>query len=525
MIKVIRERFFRKKVLYTICFILFNIIDFVRHTQQEIWWGPIVNFTGILMLIISLSSYKLEEIMCRFFYIWSCVSGVLLALCTVWSGEHIMGIYKWTVFTAIINIWLIGILAHRVVKKVFVEKEIKIKWNITACLAIVMVIFMMLSPYRAVWPVWFLTVFGLFYLTKFESKDFMDLQESMVDGIIIAFFILQIYAYGFRPFDVDRYMGAFSNSNMTALHFLVTYVAVLIKIHFLEMGERAKKWRYLFWVGAAVILDFQILTMTRTAWVVSLVITVLFGVMVMKKIWKQSWNTVLVKGIGLAAGVFIFFPVIFATVRWLPTVLHHPVWYEGEWNENKVHSYDPADSEKYTDFDEFTGGILNRLKIWGRTNNPLVLKVQAKEAPNDYFITLEGPENLTASLRIRLTIYKAYLRDLNWQGHKKTEGHYRIYNEFGAHTFVWHPQNLWIQIIYYYGIPAGILSLVLFMLILGKQIYVVLNNKDSSRFIPLLVSVTFSMYGLMEVVWIIGQLILILFLFTQHPQFMEENEI
>lgn len=525
MIKAIREKIFRKKILYTICFILLSIIDFVRHTQQEVWWGPIVNCIGILLLIISLSAYKLKELMCRFSYIWLCLSAVLLALCTVCPGEHIMGIYKWTVFTAIINIWLIGILAHRVAIKIFIEKEIKIRWNITACLAIIMVIFMMLSPYHAVWPVWFLAVFGLFYLTKFNNKDFMDLKEAMADGIIIAFFILQIYAYGFRPFDVERYIGAFSNSNMTALHYLVTYLAILIKIHFIVLNRSSRKWRYLFWAGAAVLLDFQILTMTRTAWVVSFVITGLFGVIVIKKIWKEDWNSVLVKGIGLMAGMFIFFPVIFSTVRWLPTILHHPVWYEGEWSERKVHSFDPADSEKYTNFNEFTGKILDRLKIWERINNPLVLKVQAKEMADEYFITLEGPQNLTRSLRIRLTIYKAYLRDLNWQGHKKTEGHYTIYSEVGAHTFVWHPQNLWIQIIYYYGIPAGILSLVLFVLILGKQIHGALNNKDSSRFIPLFVSITFLMYGLMEVVWIIGQLILILFLFIQHPQFLEENEI
>lgn len=524
MIKDIKGKFIRKKVLYTICFILFSIIDFVRHTQQEVWWGPIVNCTGILMLIISLSAYKLEELMCRFSYIWSCISAVLLALCAVWPGEHIMGIYKWTVFTAMINIWLIGILAYGVVKKVFIERDIKIKWNITACLAIAMVIFMMLSPYRAVWPVWFLAVFGLFYLTKFESKDFMDLQEAMVDGIIIAFFILQIYAYGYRPFDVDRYVGAFSNSNMTALHYLVTYTAVLIKIHFLVMKEKAKKWRYLFWAGAAVILDFQILTMTRTAWAVSFVITVLFGVIVIKKIWKQSWNSVLVKGIGLTASMFIFFPVIFATVRWLPTVLHHPVWYEGEWREEKVHSFDPADSEKYTDFDEFMGDVLKRLKILGVINNPFVLKVQAEEWQR---VPLEGPENLTLSLRMRRTIYKAYLDELNWTGHEKTEGHYVIVDMIlGTDVFVWHPQNAWIHIIYYYGIPTGILCLALFGLILGKQIYGVVKGENRSyAFIPLFFSIIFLMYGLMEVVWIIGQLILTLFLFVQHPQFGEKNEM
>lgn len=54
----IKEYMFRKKILYTICFIILGIIDFVRHTQQEVWWGPMVNCTGILLLIIVLSQYK-----------------------------------------------------------------------------------------------------------------------------------------------------------------------------------------------------------------------------------------------------------------------------------------------------------------------------------------------------------------------------------------------------------------------------------------------------------------------------------
>lgn len=526
MIEVNKTRISGKKLLYTVCFAFLGMIDFIRHTQQENWWGPIVNCTGIVIMIITLSAYKLKELRCRFSYIWSGILSVLLALCAIWPKQHLEGIYKWTAFTAIINIWLIGILAYRVLTGIFVKKDIKIKWDTISILAILLVLFMMLSPYHAVWPVWFLAVFSLFYLTEFDRSDFKDLQKAMADGIIITFFILQIYAYGFRPFDVNRYIGAFSNSNMTALHYVVTYLAILIEIYILTLNRKAKKWRYLFWAGAAIILDFQILTMTRTAWVVSMFITIVFGVVVVKKIGRQSWAGVLVKGIALGMAVLIFFPLVFAAARWFPTILHHPIWYEGEWGEEKVHSFDPADSEKYTDFNEFMEDILGRLQILRSIDNGLVMHVQAKETVEYPVISLEGPENLTKSLRIRLTIYKAYLGELTWRGHKKIEGHYTIFNENGAHMFVWHPQNLWIYIIYYYGIPAGTFLLVLFILILKKQICMAAANKrENFAFISLLVSIAFLMYGLMEIVWIIGQLILTLFLFVQHPQFFRENKV
>lgn len=520
MLKAIKETMFRKKTLYTICFIMLGMIDFVRHTQQEMLWGPAVNCAGILLLVITASQYKLKELKCCFSYIWSGGSVVLLFLTALWQEDHFLGVYKWTVFTAVINVWLIGILLYRIFKKIFVEKTIRVRWNALSILGIVLAICMMLSPYRAVWPVWFLSIFGLFYLTRFERTDFFELMEAMVDGTIMTFFGLQIYAYGHRPFDDPRYLGAFSNSNMTALHYLMTYTAILLKLHFLEIKGCARKWKLFSFVGAAGLLDFQILTMTRTAWVISVVITVLFGTVVVKKIWLKSWKVVLGRAAALGLCVLVLFPVVFASVRWLPPLRHHPIWYAGEWNENKVHSFDPPDSEKYTDFDEFMGDILERLKIIGSIDNPLVLKVQAAENMEYRPLTVSGSEHLTQSLQIRFTIYKGYLEDLNWVGHGKAEGHY-IIPDLG--TFVWHPQNVWIQVAYYYGIPAGVLFLVLTILILVKQVRAVLRQKQNVyAFVPLFISIIFFMYGMMEIVWIIGQFILFLFLFALHPQFGEK---
>lgn len=517
----VKESLLRKKTLYTICFIFLGMIDFVRHTQQESWWGPIVNCTGILLMVIVLSKYKPKDLLCRFSWVWTGISVIMLISVVLWRDEHIFGIYRWTAFTAVLNIWLIGILAYRTMKNVFVEKSVQIKWNAVIIFAIAMVFFMMLSPYHAVWPLWFLSIFGLFYLTHFNKADFGDLREAMADGTIVVFLILQIYAYGYRPFDVDRYMGAFSNSNMTALHYLVTYTAVLFKLHFLTVKEGTKKWKMVFFVLAAGLLDFQLLTMTRTAWIVSAVITVLFGLLVVRRLWKKNRKAVLGRGIALGLCTLLLFPGVFATVRWLPAMWHHPVWYAGEWAEYKVHSFDPADSEKYTDFDEFMAGILKRLGIAGIIHNPLVLKAQAAGNAEYQKVPLSGPENLTTSLRIRFTIYKAYLNELNWTGHGKQEGHYIITDtKPKLHTFVWHPQNVWIQVAYYYGIPAGILFFLLSVLILRKQIDIIAKNReDKYAFIPLFISIIFMMYGFTELVWTIGQFILFLFLFVQHPQF------
>lgn len=68
-----KNRLNKKRILYTICFTLLGIIDFTRFTQQQSVWGPLVNCSGILLLIMVAGAYKLQEFSNRFTYIWSVV--------------------------------------------------------------------------------------------------------------------------------------------------------------------------------------------------------------------------------------------------------------------------------------------------------------------------------------------------------------------------------------------------------------------------------------------------------------------
>ncbi|MDE5892074.1 MAG: hypothetical protein K2H45_04010, partial [Acetatifactor sp.] len=205
-------------------------------------------------------------------------------------------------------------------------------------------------------------------------------------------------------------------------------------------------------------------------------------------------------------------------VRWLPTILHHPIWFLDEYSIDKVHSFDPADSWKYIELDEFLETLLGR--VWGtfqasRIQNPFVLVVRAQEDINRT-IELVGPEDMDPSLNIRLSIFKAYLEDLNLLGHTQYEGHYQIE---GYDYMSWHAQNVWLQAAYYYGIPTGVLFLLLTVLLLRKHYRGMKAHPDNAYgIIPLFICLLFFGYGLMEIVWNIGQLILFLFFFVQHPQ-------
>lgn len=234
---------------------------------------------------------------------------------------------------------------------------------------------------------------------------------------------------------------------------------------------------------------------------------------------EKQWKVIVVRAFALGLCVISLFPVAYSVVRWLPSLRHHPIWYADEWSEDKVHSFDPPDSEKYTSFDEFMDLLLDRAHIINSVRNVFVLRAYAAEKDYDRIIEWSGPENLTRTLRIRLAIYRAYLEDLNWLGHDAYSGHYYIAD---LYYYVWHPQNVWIQVAYYYGIPAGVLFLILTIVIFIKQMYVVIKQKRNIyAVIAFLFSLIFFIYGLTEVVWIVGQFVLFMFLFVQHPQFSD----
>ena len=135
-------------------------------------------------------------------------------------------------------------------------------------------------------------------------------------------------------------------------------------------------------------------------------------------------------------------------------------------------------------------------------------------------VVIEKAEEIDAewikdpALRIRMTIYKAYLDDMTWVGNPRGTGYYEIYE--GYHS--WHAQNLWLQIAYYYGIPAGILLVILTGMLSIYHFKKMMKNKENPyAIIPFFLCVIYFVFGLMEVVWNTGQLILFLMFFVHMP--------
>ncbi len=518
---------FTKRRLYLVCFMALGLIEFLRATQAGNVWKAAANCTGLVMMALIFSAVPLKELTDRFnvIYVLLCAAA-MITVHFYWlshRGEILWGQAQ----TAVLNICWMGIALRYFFRKVIAEKKISLRPGLTGWLWIALSVSMIASVSERWWPLWFFLMFGCFYLTEFSGEDREALWDGMIDGTILAFFAVQIYAYGFRPYDELRYKGAFSNSNMMALYYLIVYLMCLFRLHLLEMKKEGWGWKSFFLLGAGGMLSFQLFTMCRTAWIASFVVTVLYGIFVMRGIWRMRWRGILCRGCALVLAAAVTFLPVYGTIRWLPTILHHPVWYEGEYAVDKVHSFDPPTSEKYVKLEDFMdalfGRILRTLDIVQR-GDPFVLRVHAAEDMDkmERVELVEASWTEDTALRIRLTIYKAYWDNLNWFGHGLSEGYFIIGDE---DYFSRHAQNLWLQMAYTHGIPAGILSVALSIVLLYAQGRNMMRRKDNPyAVIPFFVCVVFMVFGLMEIVWNPGQLIMFLVFFVQHPQIMEQQK-
>lgn len=521
-------RRFLRKMPYLFCFALLNLVDFIFHTYNGDVKDVVVNFPILILLVIIAMEYPLRAFQSIFTLLCTLAGAVVLAIIFFMHQSSYFGMYAPGFALMVISIWGLCCLA-KVILLPWIKDGANLK-NLSpaAWIWIAMTACMTLSRCGTLWQVLYLAAFAMFFLTKYTAEKRQRLVEGMIDGTILFFFCLQIYAYGFRPYDEVRYKGAFTNCNINALHYLMVYLMILFKLHILHLRKAKIGWKLFYFLGAGGMLCFLVMTMGRTAWMVAIIITSCYGVFVMKTIWKEKWSGILLRGAALCLTFLLMFPAVFGTVRWLPTILHHPVWCGGEYGEWRVHSWDPADSEKYVELDEFLGVFFHRIGGTLRTSYNQEEKVRivpVRTEPEAYLTTednsenevpLEGWDGMDESLRFRLTIAKNFLADLRLLGHHSTDGHFHVK---GTDYTIWHAQNVWLQMAYYYGIPAGILFIILtyFMLRAGIILFRRGENKEFC-IIPIFLMMAFFLYGTMELVWLNGQLILFLVFFAQWPE-------
>lgn len=557
--KLIRHK---KDILYTACFLGLVLVDWARSNTPGNVWAVAVNCGGLLLGAMVLANFSWGNkfgrktlpncslvqrhgqachmrgnLSARFLagygiaWLLGSVAGYILWLKA--PGQ----IYQWQYITGVLNAGWIGLLLLQMlldkINALRSGQKIPLRFGIVTIAAVLwalMTFFMMFSPSGHLWVLWYFGMFFLFYSLEFTKKEIKSLWNGMANGIILGFFVLQIFAFGFRPYDDVRYRGAYINCNMNALFYLVTYAMVLYRLHDLKLREPERKAKLfckaLWYFLAGGLLGFTFFTLSRTAILAAAVVTAVYGAVMSLAVYKTGMGKMLKQWLILGACFLISFPLIYLTIRYLPTVLHHPVWLVGEYAETKVHSYDPADSDKYVSMDEFLEeafgrlnyrGILDKLESVGSmtvyAKNRILEESDAVNATSGS----QEPEPLLPreewadSGKVRMAIYRNYWERLNLWGHSAEEGHVRITQGY----YAWHAQNVFLQIAFFYGAPAGLFFTVLVVLTGILAFKKALRSRESEAVLPLLVWLVFVAFGLLEVVWNPGQLVLILFFLVQ----------
>lgn len=556
-----------RSLLYMLCFFALCVIDQRIKTCSGLdgLIETFRNLTGVVIALLILSHYRWSE-----FKAYRTPYLILSGLCAVGGTAAIVYGSQRAVFlnaflTAVLDVILFCfILMHTFIAVIIEKRRPALKKSFLAVWAVMMAL-MMISRSNYLWPFCFFVMFGCFYLTDFTKDERGDMLQGLLNGVILGFFVLQGLCFVFRPFDRVRYQGIYHNSNLNALFYLAVLAAVLGKILYVYKKDTGRAIKIFYWLGAGVVLSFLFLSIGRAAWVAAFFMVLIFlwsmnKLLLNKRFWKNAGILIL--------SFLLMFPVCFSAARYLPAVFHHPIWFWGEYEPERVHSYDPWNVWKYVELDEFLDAAMGRItdsfkNLWEHTNMGRQSQGTSVELPEgeenaageliaagetdrdgeggsapageadredapvsvgetdreDEFLP-EGAdepaqtpvlsdEQGTDSFLVRKTIYTYYAKRLNFRGHPESEQGFQLTENY----HIGHAHNIFLQ----YGTDFGIQVMVLFAVLIVwgalRLRRAFLRTRDMEKPVYLLYLLIPVLFGMFEYAWGTGSLsIALLFL-------------
>lgn len=501
-----------KSIFYTLIILFLCIVDQRRGSASGQVQFIFVNLAGAAICLLMFSAYKIKEFWKLPYWIWTILFGIGAIAVTYLRGESI--IYRGQWYTALINVWLIGLLFIKMISKIVFEKWRPSFSKKALVLFLGFMVLACLSKNDSLWTWWYLILFTMLYLTDFSSKDRKRLFDAILNGIILGFFVIQGLAFVFRPYDVLRYHGLYANANMNALFYSLAYCAFLGKycMYYAKDKEikfcRIKRIVNLFFCGA--MWSFVCFTMCRSVMLSMAAATAFAGIYCLFKVRKN----ILKNGIGMIVGLMFFIvvctPITYCAVRYLPPLFHHPIWFGGEYYPFKVHSWDPIDSPKYISWEQIADTFLERWKELqvseyniGFEINQMVRVAVAKIDKAVIVATSLLNSDSLSTVNVRMEIFGYYFKQLNLFGHTNEACGFWL----TEYSWIPHTHNLLLQMAFMFGIPSAIF----FIGWIAYGFYVAVKQsfgkmKDIRMAILLLFYINIVAFGMVEIVWLTGQL-------------------
>lgn len=554
-----------KKYYYFVCFFILCVCD----QQLGSTGGEIQVVCPNIVLIVlnglALSHYPFSSYRKTVFQISAmvCIAGAGLALFLLWPDA----IYRYQLLSGALAGVLYGCVLIQTVRTIISEKRLPGGSHLGSWLLGILLVLIFLSHHDKYSGFFLCLSVILLYLTDFTSQERDWMLKTLGCAVLTAFFIFQGLAFVFRPFDTGRYKGLYANTNINALFYQIVYCVFLGFFCNLELKKeyRVRKWGSFCF--ACAMWPFAMLTMCRSALLGMAVATFLaYGII----LWKRRGARVrraLLYVCGMLFGCVISFPVVYGAVRYLPAVFHHPVWFEGEYAEWKVHSWDPYDSEKYTDWRDVLQGNFGRIfsdivdagssldmdfRVLSmpadRYNQGITVSEEACSravpvpAAHNREISVPGevyhwktpvPKTeagssggiggmgkfsaadrehgkepwrasvMRSSIDARFTIYRDYIFELNLWGHKDGENGVQVSETY----FAPHAHNIVLQYAFNFGMPAGIVFLI-YLVASGIRFLCICvwDESDTPFLMGFLLFAAVATFSMTELAWRYGQL-------------------
>jgi hypothetical protein len=532
-----------RRILYTICFALLCVVDWVNGSQDGRLQFIATNLIGVLMGVVILSTYRFKEFLKPAYYVWAALSVIGAPIAILWAQSHYP--YQGKFITAVINVCLYGfILIRTIEQKAVYKKTYNVRWPFLA-VWLAMMIYMMFSPDRVMWPIWFAVMFGTFCLTEHDRDRFDHLLNGMTDGIVIGFVLMTLCTFLFRPYDEARYHGAYANSNINALFYLMVYCALLGKQMLLKKAQKPVAIRVLYLLFAGAMFGFVSYTGCRSALLAMFAVSVVYLICAVAgrrfpvvepedadtkqidmkdadakqidlKGTRKKEPALLLQIALLVLSAIISVPLLYLPIRYAPTVLHRPFFWYAEYNEDKVFSYDPWNSEKYVSFEEMLAENFGRIFSFlpavrdaVNASDEANKEPEVNNHPEDVGRYILQTDEKLSTVKQRGYIYAYYAKNLRLYGHSVNEDGVPLsprYHEDHAHDFL-------LQMSFWYGIPVGIGFLFLFVLCLIRFIDLLKKKSPAYACVFGCFVAAFIVFGLSECVWGVGQLPFVLFFF------------
>lgn len=524
---------------YALCFAFLGIIDQRRGSALGAIQMTFANLTGVVMALLLLPSIKFEKRKARPYLMWTPICIALGIIACVFGRYYWQ--YKGQWITAVLNVVVWSYLLIYICReKSYTQFSERMKqpffWILCVCFLL-----MQISVHEGIVPIWYVLIYGGFALIGIPRERTDEFFDGMLTGIILWFFGQQIIAFGFRPYDYVRYRGLYSGETQNGMHYMIVFCAFLLK--WIYSREKEEKWflRFFYFFMSAGLICFTVFTGGKGP-ILGIAAVTAFVFLNYDIFKRKTFYGLLLHSTALLVCVMLIFPVSYLCIRYLPTVLHHPIWFEGEYVEGQsVCSFDSWDSSKYVTFDSVIENNVSRLlefvginsESWDTQFRNLMkaLPVHAEETAiqdnleEDPGSSLTNPFNpsgdlvFVSSTEARKVIYLYYWKHLNLCGHDKEHSGFWI----SPFTYYEHAHNMFLQVAYDYGIVPGILFLIIYLYSMHRALRLC---REGNRICIVFLLAIFC-FGMVEMVLVSGQitvsLMAIMFYFTGRDGYTINN--